>query len=220
MYSRVNYNYIAPFYDRLCQMVFGQRVKNAQIESLEFIPHDSDVLIVGGGTGWILEEICKIHQNGLSITYIDISSKMIKLSKNRGSSCNKVSFINASIENADLQNKKYDVVITPFLFDGFQQDTLQSIFNKLDKSLISKGLWLYTDFYLTQKSKWWQISLLKIMYFAFRMVCRIEASRLPDVATCFSSYDKIKENNFCSNFISMQVLQKKHSGHNDYTIKS
>jgi ubiquinone/menaquinone biosynthesis C-methylase UbiE len=70
----VNYNYIASFYDRLCQLVFGQSVKNAQIASLGFIPPTSNVLIVGAGTGWILEEINKIHQNGLSITYIDISS--------------------------------------------------------------------------------------------------------------------------------------------------
>lgn len=208
MSDRVNYNYIAPFYDMLCHLVFGQRVKNAQIASLKFIPYDSDILIVGGGTGWILEEISKIHQSGLSITYVDVSSKMISLSKNRDSSCNEVSFINASIENTDLQNKKYGVIITPFLFDSFQQATLHCIFNKLDESLIHNGLWLYTDFYLTQKSKWWQVSLIKVMYFVFRMLCGIEASQLPDVAVCFSSYSRIKEKTFCNDFISMQVFRK------------
>ena len=53
MQNRTNFNYIAPFYDTLCQLVFGQRVKNAQIESLKFIPANSTILIAGGGTGWI-----------------------------------------------------------------------------------------------------------------------------------------------------------------------
>lgn len=208
MSNRTNFNSIAPFYDGLCQLVFGQRVKKAQIESLKFIPAGSSILIVGGGTGWILDEISKIHPSGLTITYIDKSSKMIELSKKRSVCTNAVTFINDAVENVNLSNQSYDVILTPFLLDCFSQSTFQSVFEKLNDSLKTKGLWLNIDFCLSSESKFWQKAMVKIMYAFFSLTCRIEAKRLPSLSVSFAPYALINRKMFCNNFIKMQVFQK------------
>ena len=213
MQNRTNFNYIAPFYDTLCQLVFGQRVKNAQIESLKFIPANSTILIAGGGTGWILDEINKIYPSGLTITYIDISSKMIQLSKKRNPCSNTIQFINYSIENINLTGRNFDVIITPFFLDCFSQISVQFIFKKLDKTMQINGLWLNIDFCLLKKQPRLQHSrqrtILRTMYAFFRLVCHIEATMLPSVDIFFANYSLIKRKMYCNNFITMQVFQKK-----------
>jgi len=113
-----NYNNSAWFYDRASKLVYGRALVRAQVYLLRSIPAQSKILIVGGGTGWILEEIAKIHPSGLKITYVEVAPKMMALSKKRKPDDNGVDFINDAVENVALQND-YDVVITPFLFDNF-----------------------------------------------------------------------------------------------------
>src|ERR1700722_7934923 len=111
-----NFNNSAWFYDALSRLVYGRALINAQLFLLKFIPANSKVLIAGGGTGLILEEITNLHPAGLNITYVEIAPKMMRLSEKRNTGSNAVTFINAAIENVTL-TKDFDVVITPFLFD-------------------------------------------------------------------------------------------------------
>ena len=109
-----NYNNSAWFYDLLARLVYGKALINAQVYLLEHIPENARVLIVGGGTGWILEELVRIHPSGLTITYVEIAPAMMALSKKRNCGNNQVIFINEAIENTDLP-VGFDVVLTPFL---------------------------------------------------------------------------------------------------------
>ena len=166
MSNNTNYNPVVWFYDGLSKLVFGSNIKKAQIDLLCLIPANSKLLIVGGGTGWILEDITKLHPSSLEITYIDSSSKMIERSEKRSYASNHVEFIEASIEHYHLPDtgKLYDVIITPFIADGFSQADWQQVFTKLDKGLKANGVWLYTDFQMNDKSLLWQRLLLKLLY--------------------------------------------------------
>ena len=159
---------------------------NAQQYLLNAIPASARILIAGGGTGWILEELTKIHPSGLTIDYIDASQKMISLAKKRNAGNNQVTFITAPVQDISYGPKGYDVVLTPFLFDNFTDSTLQKIFPIIDQRLSREGIWLYCDFEDTGIFQ--QKVLLKIMYIFFRLCCGIEASQLPDIASCFSKY--------------------------------
>jgi ubiquinone/menaquinone biosynthesis C-methylase UbiE len=180
-----NYDNSAWFYDRLSRVIYGKALIRSQVYLLKFIPAHTEILIVGGGTGWILEEIAKVHPSGLKITYVEISAKMTALSRKRNTGNNEVIYINKEIENVSMQNQ-YDVVVTPFLFDNFTEQTLQKVFSHIHNSLKPGGLWLNTDFRLT--GKWWQILLLHSMLIFFRIICRIEATKLPDIESCFEQY--------------------------------
>jgi ubiquinone/menaquinone biosynthesis C-methylase UbiE len=209
-----NYNSIAPFYDFLSKAVFGTAIVNAQRFLIQMIPPKSIVLIVGGGTGWILEEICKVHQEGLQIVYVEPSEKMIAISRKRNAAGNKVSFINDAIPEAAL-NGSFDAVITPFLFDNFSGQTAQRVFDKIDRLLAPEGLWLFTDFQLVRKSVLWQLIMLKIMYLFFRIVCRIEAHHLPDTDALFHQHEyRLKSSQtFFKNFICSSAYRKSTATH-------
>ena len=201
-----NYNNSAWFYDRLSRLVYGDALIRAQVYLLQYIPSNSSLLIVGGGTGWILEEIAKIHPSGLQITYVEIAPKMMALSKKRNAGNNRVVFINEAIENVPLV-PYFDMVITPFLFDNFTEQTFKQVFSGIYSLLKKDGLWLNCDFQL--KVKWWQKVLLKAMFLFFRIVCNIEAFKLPDIDKQFeqNSYESIASQAFFGEFIISRVYK-------------
>lgn len=202
-----NYDNSAWFYDSLSRLVYGKALTNAQVYLLQFVPSNSKILIVGGGTGWILEELACIHKSGLEISYVEISAKMMALSKQRNTGNNMIHFVNKAAEDMPFTNE-FDVVITPFLFDNFTPDTLQKVFVHLHSALKPGGVWLNTDFQLT--GKWWQSALLKSMFTFFRVVCNIEASVLPDIEKQFSqnNFTEIAQQTFFGDFIVSGIYKK------------
>ena len=204
-----NYNSIANIYDVLSRIVFGKSIMKAQIFLLKYIPGNSRVLIVGGGTGWILSELSKMYEKGIEITYVEKSAKMIALSKQKNIQHNSVEFINAGIEEFST-GKKFDIIFTAFLFDNFLPEKIAIIFSKLNQLLIQNGLWLYADFINDKtNSKWWQKFLLKTMYLFFKITCNIETQQLFNMNTYFSEgYNKLSEKYFYSNFIKSVVYKK------------
>lgn len=202
-----NYDNSASFYDRLSRLVFGKALINAQVWLLPHIPKNAKVLIAGGGTGWILDEITKLHPSGLSISYVELSAKMMALSQKRHTGQNTVTYINKPAEQAHLP-ADFDVVITPFLFDNFTDATLPGVFKHLHNTLKTGGLWLYADFQLT--GKWWQYAMLKSMLLFFKVLCGVPSWRLPDVDKQFniSRYAVIDRKSFFGDFVVSKVYKK------------
>jgi ubiquinone/menaquinone biosynthesis C-methylase UbiE len=201
-----NYDRSASFYDRLSQLVFGDALINAQAYLLPYIPPQARVLIIGGGTGRILEKITAIHPSGLDITYVELSAKMTALSRQRNAGLNDVKFIVDAIENVNLPS--FDVVITPFLFDNYKQQNLSPVFEHIHQMLTVDGVWLYTDFQLT--GKWWQSVMLKSMLLFFKLLCGVESWRLPDVSTAFASrgYKIFDEKRFFGDFVVSKAYKR------------
>ena len=202
-----NYDNAAWFYDSLSQLVFGRAIVNAQVYLLQFIPAQSNILIVGGGTGWILDELTKLQPSGLNITYVEVSVKMMELSSKRNLGGNQVTFINTSVEEVVLLSD-FDVVITPFLFDNFSQQTAKNVFSHLNFALKYSGLWLYADFEPT--GKLWQKILLKTMHIFFRILCSVATDRLPDVQQLFHDqlYTPTHSKQFFGHFIKAAVYRR------------
>ena len=206
---RNNYNKIAKYYDFISRLVFQKSIVNAQVALLKSVPEKSNILIVGGGTGWILEELAKVHQAGLVVTYVEISSAMIELARQRDYRQNKVYFIHQPVEEF-IANEKFDVIITAFLFDNFLPDKIETVFAKLNALLKEKGLWLFADFTNNKgESLVWQKFLLKTMYLFFRLTCNIETQELIDMEPFFKQkHEKIFEAQFYSGFIKAIIYKK------------
>lgn len=201
------YDNVSWFYDRLSRLVFGNKLHAAECYFLSAIMPADNILIAGGGSGLILEDITKLHPRGLSITYIDASPKMIALAQERNAGDNKVSFIASPVQNIKLSSD-YDVIITPFLFDNFAGATATEVFKHLDRSLHSNGQWLYTDFRNTGKAK--HGLLLKSMYMFFGTLCGIRTSTLPDMDALFAqhAYELKKESSSMNGFVASMVYVK------------
>ncbi len=203
------YDVIAPIYDALAGLFIGKALRRAQVYFLYCIPANTKVLIVGGGTGWLLEEITKIHSQGLAIDYVDVSSKMIALAKQRNKGKNKVTFIHQSILDFTNQHP-YDVIITPFLLDNFKEETARKVFTLLNQKLQTNGLWIYTDFQVSHPASYWQKAVLFLMYSFFRIAANIEASGLPNVAAQFNlhNYKLVQKQTFLRKFIITALYKK------------
>jgi ubiquinone/menaquinone biosynthesis C-methylase UbiE len=202
-----NYDKIAGSYDFISRIVFGKALINAQASLLKYIPANSHILIVGGGTGWILEEINKVHPQGLIIDYVELSAKMISLSEKRNHGLNQINFINLPAENYTTE-KRYDVILTPFFFDNFKADKIQLIFTQLNELLKKNGTWLYADF--VNGDRLWQKILLKTMYLFFKMTTHIETQELVNMDLFFDPlYDKAIEIKHYHKFIRSVVFRKK-----------
>ncbi|QDW26607.1 methyltransferase domain-containing protein [Pedobacter sp. KBS0701] len=205
-----NYDKIANHYDTLSRLVFFKSQVNAQVNQLQYIPKDSSVLIVGGGTGSILEEITKIYPNGLKIVYVEISAKMIALSQKRDFKNNQVEFVNLGIEDFSTDTV-FDVVLTPFLFDNFAEQRAAKVFNLLNASLKKDGLWFLVDFSLNKNNgNWWKWLLLKSMYSFFKLLGIVEANHLIDMNPYFlnADYQVLELRLYYGNFIKAVIFKK------------
>ena len=202
-----NYDTVAWCYDRFSRLIFGHAQVDAQVHLLSFIPAGAHLLIAGGGTGWILEQIVKVHPSGLAITYVDASEKMIALAKQKNAGGNKVIFIAADIESA-MGSDKYDVVITPFLFDNFNQEKAGQLFAAIDEHIAPKGRWLYCDF--RETGILLHRLLMKLMYAFFRICCGVHATQMPDMERCFKQHRYLitAQKAFMTGFITSVVYKK------------
>ena len=180
-----SYDAIAGVYDTLAGIFIGKALRDAQIYLVQYIPAGAKILIAGGGTGWILEEITSIHSKGLQIDYLDISANMISKAKDQEVGQNQVRFINQTAEE-NFEGNNYNIILTPFFFDNFKEPTMRGIFNRLHQKLQYNGLWFYADFQVAGEHQFFQKSLLSIMYTCFRAICNIESDHLPDVITQFA----------------------------------
>jgi len=201
-----NYNSVSFFYDPLSRLLFGKALVNAQVYLLKQITPGSRIIVVGGGTGWILDEITKLYPSGLNITYVEMSEKMMGVSMKRSIGANVVDFVNNDVRKLTTPIL-FDVVITPFLFDNFSQQNAETLFEHLYSLAKPKGFWLYCDFQLT--GKWWQNILLRSMLIFFRTMCNIEANKLPDMQKSFSAagYNLVAQQTFFGNFVFSGVYQ-------------
>ena len=204
-----NYNSIASYYYALSCSVFQRSIIKAQQYLIEFITANSKILIAGGGTGWILEEISKMKLENLQIIYVEKSFKMIEFSKKRKYGNLKVEFIHTGIEKYKT-DELFDFIITPFLFDNFTEKKIQYVFKKMDELLKQKGFWLHADFVNDKANKKiWQQYLLKTMYYFFRITTNIETQELIDMRPYFTEkYELISQQFYYKKFIQAIAFRK------------
>ena len=205
-----NYNRISRHYDKLAKFVFGNSQINAQKEQICYLRSNSKILIVGGGTGWILEEIYKLHLLGIEVDFVESSKKMVELAKSRKLGNLKVSFWDVPIENFQFRNS-YDAILTGFLFDNFNQREAVENFEKLNEKLKQNGLWLFCDFDLTADSgKLWKVWMLKSMYLFFRMIAEVTTTKLVDMKPLFekSEFELVEERWYYGKLIRATTYKK------------
>lgn len=202
-----NYNIIAPFYDALNKLVFGNATLNAQLWLIEKIKSPSRILIAGGGTGWIIEKLSEKFPDGLDIVYVEISFKMMSKSKKRNCFNNKVSFMLESIEDIH-PDKSFDYIIAPFFFDNFTQVRVLHLISHIQQYLRPEGYWLVADF--VRPIVLWQKILLKIMYMFFKTFCSIESTKMPELDFCFQSleYKAVSACSFFHGFIKSSIYKR------------
>lgn len=201
-----SYDRLAKHYDFLSRLVFYKSQVRAQTEQLGYIKSCKRVLIVGGGTGWILNDL-NVFTTPMVITFVETSAKMIALAK-KIKTHHETEFIHQDIENYQ-PNQQFDAVLTPFLFDNFNEEKAKKVFEHITSMLIENAFWLYTDFKLD--GKLWKKYLLKIMHLFFQLIRVVKVDSLPKMNDHFnqSQFLLIKEKYYYGGFIAAKVYQQR-----------
>ncbi|PJJ59191.1 class I SAM-dependent methyltransferase [Hymenobacter chitinivorans] len=174
---------VAPFYDPLARLVFGDALRRAQQAALAGLPPGRPrVLIIGGGSGWVLGEVLQRRPDA-RVLYLEASALMLAKSR--------ATLLQAAPEHAgqvefrlgtehDLRpDESFDAIITFFFLDLFEPRRLQAILDALNQARRPGAPWLLADFRPAQTL--WQRLLLQTMYRFFRLTTGISGRAMPDL---------------------------------------
>ena len=167
------YDRLAPVYDRLAKLVFGNSILNAQKYFLPKIKPGANILILGGGSGLILPAIFNLNPSA-EVYFVDASKAMIDLAKTRKYE-GTVHYIHGTEEN--IPELTYDCVITSFYLDLFREPGLKNVIQSIVARMTAQSQWIVTDFV---SEKTWQVVMLKAMYVFFSITTDIQTKKLPD----------------------------------------
>lgn len=166
-----DFNLIASFYGFLSRAVFGDSLIESQTSFSHYFKTESDILILGGGTGKLLELIPQVK----SIDYLEKSEKMIERAKRRKGK-NSVSFLHEDF--LEFQSgKKYNVILCPFFLDCFNETNLKKSITKVKSLLKKDGNLVVSDFEVGSTNR----ILNKAMHLFFRFTANLESKELKPI---------------------------------------
>ncbi len=155
----MNFDRVAGFYDHLAKSVFGSQWYQVQTVAARELNQVDQLLILGGGTGVILEEL-----DHPQITCVEMSAKMIDQAKQRPTNAT-VKFVNTDFLEWK-SDQKFDAIYCPFFLDCFDQKTLDKVIGKMKTLLSSNGDLHVVDFqrgsFLQQLVIWNMITFFKV----------------------------------------------------------
>lgn len=171
-----NFNRVSWVYDLLVRIVFGKTLRDAQAHYLKRISNHSKILVIGGGTGIILEDLFKLCPD-VHVDFIEASSSMIRIAKKKVKPNWSIQFIHQT-DTSKLPAENYDYIIAGFFLDVFTEKQLNVVIQDLKNSLKSDGKLHVTDFHTDMYDWWWSRVLLKSMFIFFRLSVQLESKKL------------------------------------------
>lgn len=173
---------VAAFYDPLARLVYGRALQTAQHAALRAgLPAGAPrVLIIGGGTGWVLLEVLRQRPQA-RVLYLEASPRMLARARQLlppTAGATQVEF-RLGTEAALLPNERFEVIVTFFLLDLFEPHRLRQLVVCLHQARQPRAPWLLADF--AAPRTWWQRGLLTAMYNFFRLTTGISARSLPPI---------------------------------------
>ena len=211
----MSFDRVAPYYDALARGVFGRSIQRAQCYFLDQIPPQARVLVIGGGTGWLLPHLLA-RKEVTHVTYVEASEVMLRLARQK--ICPLDATVKASVdfvhgnEDSLLPTDRFSAVITNFVLDMYQGDDLDRVIQTLSKHLTSDGVWLFTDFRLTEQARHrgWQRLATWAMYTFFYLTAGVRPQSLPSYHHHFTAqgFQRRHERSFFHDFIVSRVYQR------------
>ncbi|MCR5886909.1 class I SAM-dependent methyltransferase [Hymenobacter sp. J193] len=174
---------VAAFYDPLARLVFGRSLQRAQLRALAHLPSGAPhVLIIGGGTGWVLPELLR-RCPGARVLYLEASGQMLQraqatLHQHCPAHLSQVQF-RVGTEAALQPQEQFDAVLTFFFLDLFDLPRLRPLLARLHQARRAGSPWLLADF--APPRTWWQRGMLRLMYWFFGLTTGISGRQLPPI---------------------------------------
>lgn len=165
------FDLVAPFYDFLAKLIFGETLDKAQTHFLNEVKEGARVLIVGGGTGQILKH--SAFHKAERIDYLELSPKMINRAMEKGGWLDNLHFIQGDFFE---HSGHYDLIVANFFLDCFSEQNLERAIKKLCDLSESGSKLIITDFQPKPEGK--AKALIWLMLIFFRLFASLEAKSL------------------------------------------
>lgn len=185
--SRPNFDALAPHYRWLEAVTFGPLLQWCRTAMLPHVRECRHALVLGDGNGRFLVELLAANPQ-VEIDALDISPAMTELARRRIGNSPRVRFHVGDARQLTSHHsplttaRRYDLIVTNFFLDCFEQPDLETLLPRLADALAANGSWIVGDFRFPERT-WARPPArlaLAAMYAAFRIATRLPASRLVD----------------------------------------
>lgn len=218
---RNDFSLVAPIYDGLASLVFGGAIRRAQVQLLPALRDTRRALIIGGGTGWFLLELLD-RTDVEHVLYVEKSEIMLDKSRalleaRAPQWASRVEFRLGTDESVTAQDGAFDLLVTNFFLDLFNDTNCAHMIEKLAAILSAGGRWLFVDFH-TPEGGWQRTAsdaLYTVMYGFFALTSHIESRRPPNYQDTFErvGIQTEVEEQFYATMIRAKLMRKVGSGH-------
>lgn len=198
-----DFNGIAKIYDQLGLLVFFDRLHLAQLPFLDQIKPNEQILILGGGTGKILENLEVLNLN-LKIDFVEPSLTMLTQAKSRNA--NHVNFHPLKFEDFS-EGQQYDWVFCGFFLDLFPEQILRNNLNRIKFLMKPTAKLQVVDFQIIDDS-WWQRTMSILMHSFFRVFADLQNDRLLNIRQVIrsASFEPTSSKTFFAGFIFSELF--------------
>lgn len=180
---------IALHYELLEHLAFGKLLEQ---QRFAFLSHASTVeraLECGGGDGRFVCRLLEVNPN-VEVDFVDLSPAMVKLAEKRVgkmgvASRSRVRFCVGDIRDFRPRAEGYDLMVTHFFLDWFEEAELSEIVKLLASWLSHNALWMVSDFQEAADPirGLWSRGIIRCLYAVFRVATGLRVKRMPKYAS-------------------------------------
>jgi ubiquinone/menaquinone biosynthesis C-methylase UbiE len=216
----MSYSRIARFYKLIESVTIGRPLLHARLAHLDRLaagPEIQHALLVGEGNGTFLLPFAQRFPI-TQITVIDESPEMLKVARARleaaGIDIARIAFRQADMTTEQLPEGRYDLIVTLFFFDNFDEATVRKIVPVLERAATPSAQWLLSDFQIPasgwrrHRAQVW----LTILYAFFRCVAAIPARRVPPTEAILATinFKPVARTTVCGEMLYSTLYQRSH----------
>lgn len=167
----MNCDRIAPWYRWFEYAGFGRALERRREAFLGYVSDARRVLALGDGDGRALAALLAAAPYAC-VDYIDLSARMLELARARAGT-EHVAYRNEDARTAPLPRAEYDLIVTHFFLDCFDENDLEPLIARLSDAATPQARWLISEF----RGNGW---LVRSLYFFFRIATGLRTRRLVD----------------------------------------
>ena len=185
----MSWDSLAPWYRGLEYAAFGHALERCRERFLTQAAEARDILVIGDGDGRFLARLAAAAPHA-RIDAIDGSRTMITLSHRRlGDETTRVRLTCSDIRRASLPPAAYDLVVTHFFLDCFDEESLPSVARAIAAAAKPNARWLLSEFQQRDKGPMRVIGglLIAVMYLFFGVTTGLRARKIPQYAPLLAS---------------------------------
>lgn len=175
----MNFDRLAPHYDRLEDFLAGDRLQRARTAWLDELRGRARILSVGEGHGKFAAA-CRARFPQARLTCVEASPAMVARAQGRlGPDAAQVNWHAGDLLAWDGEGP-FDAIVTCFFLDCFPPDTLAAVVAALARRAAPDAIWLLVDFTLPAggPARWRARAVHWLMYAFFRPLTGLPARRL------------------------------------------